>query len=209
MLSLHPEAAKLAQAEIDAVVGRERVPDLKDRESMPYMEAVLQEVMRLCPVVPLGTYKEASPTAEYSWLSQVSLIPLLRISNSEVIGFQRMQQLILTSGILQNVFHRGSVLTIVFRAMLRDPKHFASPHTFDPSRFLKPVPDPDPRKYIFGFGRRVCPGQHVASNAMWVMCAGILAAFNLEPGSELLTKVGRLGGPGSQQMYKLFQPHLV
>ncbi|CCO32905.1 Cytochrome P450 2D19 [Rhizoctonia solani AG-1 IB] len=99
MLSLHPEAAKLAQAEIDAVVGRERVPDLKDRESMPYMEAVLQEVMRLCPVVPLGTYKEASPTAEYSWLSQVSLIPLLRISNSEVIGFQRMQQLILTSGL--------------------------------------------------------------------------------------------------------------
>ncbi|CAE6423846.1 unnamed protein product [Rhizoctonia solani] len=54
MVSLHPENAKLARAEIDAVVGRERVPELKYREKMPYMEALLQEVMRLCPVVPLG-----------------------------------------------------------------------------------------------------------------------------------------------------------
>ncbi|CEL61283.1 O-methylsterigmatocystin oxidoreductase OS=Aspergillus parasiticus GN=ordA PE=3 SV=1 [Rhizoctonia solani AG-1 IB] len=175
MLSLHPEAAKLAQAEIDAVVGRERVPDLKDRESMPYMEAVLQEVMRLCPVVPLG-------------------LPHTTTEDIQLGGYR---------------IPKNATINPNIWAMLRDPKHFASPHTFDPSRFLKPVPDPDPRKYIFGFGRRVCPGQHVASNAMWVMCAGILAAFNLEPGSELLTKVGRLGGPGSQQMYKLFQPHLV
>lgn len=54
MLALHPEVAKEAQAEIDSVVGRDRIPELCDRDSLPYMEATLQEVMRMCPVVPLG-----------------------------------------------------------------------------------------------------------------------------------------------------------
>lgn len=56
MLALHPELVKLAQAEIDTVVGRERIPELSDRDSMPYMEALLQEVMRMCPVAALGTF---------------------------------------------------------------------------------------------------------------------------------------------------------
>ncbi|CAE6446397.1 unnamed protein product [Rhizoctonia solani] len=175
MVSLHPEAAKLAQAEIDAVVGRERVPHLKDRENMPYVEAFLQEVMRLCPVVPLG-------------------LPHVTTEDIQLGGYR----------IPKNVTINPNIW-----AMLRDPKHFSSPHSFDPSRYLKQVPDPDPRKYIFGFGRRVCPGQHVANNATWITCAGILSVFDLQPGPELLAKVGELGGLDSQQVYKLFQPYLV
>ena len=30
--------------------------------------------------------------------------------------------------------------------------------TFDPSRYLGENPQPDPFKFVFGFGRRVCPG---------------------------------------------------
>ncbi|KAG8752574.1 hypothetical protein FRC11_008236, partial [Ceratobasidium sp. 423] len=175
MLSLHPEAAKLAQAEIDAVVGRERVPELKDRPDMPYMEALLQEVMRLCPVAPMGI---AHTTTE----------------DIQLGGYQ---------------IPKNTTINPNIWAMLRDPKHFASPNTFDPSRYLKSVPDPDPRKYIFGFGRRICPGQHVANNTTWIMCAGILSVFNLQPGPELLAKVEQLGGRRSPQMYKLFKPYLV
>lgn len=54
MLVLRPELVKVAQAEIDTVVGRERIPELNDRDNMPYMEALLQEVMRMCSVAPLG-----------------------------------------------------------------------------------------------------------------------------------------------------------
>jgi hypothetical protein len=54
LLSLNPESAQRAQAEMDTVIGRERIPELRDRDDLPYMEAVLQEVMRMCPVVPLG-----------------------------------------------------------------------------------------------------------------------------------------------------------
>ncbi|KAG1727737.1 cytochrome P450 [Suillus lakei] len=51
---LNPEVQKRAQAEIDRVVGSDRLPDFGDRVSMPYIEAVLRETMRFHPIAPLG-----------------------------------------------------------------------------------------------------------------------------------------------------------
>lgn len=51
---LNPEVQKRAQAEIDRVVGSDRLPDFGDRISMPYIEAVLRETMRFYPIAPLG-----------------------------------------------------------------------------------------------------------------------------------------------------------
>ena len=68
---LYPEAKKKAQAELDAVIGKDRLPVLGDRPELPYVTAflmvqcpdtvqyqvnsfVLQEVMRCFPVAPLG-----------------------------------------------------------------------------------------------------------------------------------------------------------
>jgi cytochrome P450 len=90
--------------------------------------------------------------------------------------------------------------------MLHDPTHYPHPHTFDPTRFLKATPDPDPRKYIFGFGRRICPGLHVANNNTWMMCAGLLAVFDIRASPELLAKVDSLGGRYSERLYELFVP---
>jgi cytochrome P450 len=44
--------------------------------------------------------------------------------------------------------------------MSRDPRNYNNPDKFNPERFLGPEPELDPRKYIFGFGRRKCPGAH-------------------------------------------------
>ncbi|KAK6186254.1 hypothetical protein SNE40_008325 [Patella caerulea] len=54
LLVTHPEIQKKVQAELDQVINAGQAPTLKDRERMPYTEAVLHESMRLCPVVPLG-----------------------------------------------------------------------------------------------------------------------------------------------------------
>ncbi|KAJ7582535.1 cytochrome P450 [Mycena floridula] len=51
---LHPECQRRCQEELDAVVGHDRLPDFNDRESLPYLECVLHEVMRWHPVVPIG-----------------------------------------------------------------------------------------------------------------------------------------------------------
>ncbi|EIW84794.1 cytochrome P450 [Coniophora puteana RWD-64-598 SS2] len=51
---LYPEVQKRAQEEIDKVVGTDRLPDFQDRASLPYLEAVYRETMRLKPVGPIG-----------------------------------------------------------------------------------------------------------------------------------------------------------
>lgn len=42
----HPEAFRKAQDEIDAVVGHDRLPDLNDRDSLPYLNALITELYR-------------------------------------------------------------------------------------------------------------------------------------------------------------------
>ncbi|KAF8992545.1 cytochrome P450 [Cyathus striatus] len=51
---LFPEVQKKAQAEIDEVLGQSRLPELSDRSSLPYVEAVMHEVLRWNTVVPSG-----------------------------------------------------------------------------------------------------------------------------------------------------------
>ncbi|EJT97960.1 cytochrome P450 [Dacryopinax primogenitus] len=49
---LYPEVQKKAQSELDRVVGLERRPTLADRVNLPYVVAVVKEVLRWAPVVP-------------------------------------------------------------------------------------------------------------------------------------------------------------
>ena len=43
-MCIHPEIQVAAQAELDSVVGRERLPTMADRPSLPYINAILKEV---------------------------------------------------------------------------------------------------------------------------------------------------------------------
>ena len=42
---LYPEVAAKAQAEIDKVVGSERLPTFEDRPNLPYVNAFINEVL--------------------------------------------------------------------------------------------------------------------------------------------------------------------
>ncbi|KAI0279444.1 cytochrome P450 [Russula aff. rugulosa BPL654] len=53
-MTLYPEVQRKAQAEIDRVVGNSRLPDYSDQDELPYIDAVLKEVLRWHPVTPLG-----------------------------------------------------------------------------------------------------------------------------------------------------------
>ncbi|KAF8467547.1 cytochrome P450 [Russula ochroleuca] len=51
---LHPDAQSRAQREIDNVVGTSRLPNFGDEKSLPYVSAVVGEVMRWHPVAPVA-----------------------------------------------------------------------------------------------------------------------------------------------------------
>ncbi|KAJ9576498.1 hypothetical protein L9F63_025608 [Diploptera punctata] len=53
MMLLHPQVQQKVQKEIDTVVGRNRLPQLSDRNNLPYLEAVLMEVQRMFIVTPV------------------------------------------------------------------------------------------------------------------------------------------------------------
>ena len=53
---INPDAQRKAHAEMDAVVGRERLPTAVDRPALPYLEAVLTEMLRWLPSATLGAY---------------------------------------------------------------------------------------------------------------------------------------------------------
>ena len=43
---LYPDVQKKAQAELDNVLGPDRLPEFDDRESLPYVDAICKETHR-------------------------------------------------------------------------------------------------------------------------------------------------------------------
>lgn len=50
----YPEALRKAQAEIDEVIGPDRVPAFEDRDRLPYVSALINETLRWRPIAILG-----------------------------------------------------------------------------------------------------------------------------------------------------------
>jgi len=53
-MNLYPDVMRKAQVELDAVVGRDRLPTFEDKDNLPYIRAILKETLRWRPVGPLG-----------------------------------------------------------------------------------------------------------------------------------------------------------
>ncbi|KAJ6553092.1 cytochrome P450 [Mycena capillaripes] len=147
MLS-NPEAQRKAQMEIDAVVGKSRLPDFNDEESLPYVSAVVKEVLRWINPTPIA-------------------IPHFLASEDEYRGYR---------------LPAGSIVVPNVHAILHDEAVYPDPYTFNPDRYLLngklnlEMPSPE---IVFGFGRRICPGRHMASLSVWISVASILATFDI------------------------------
>jgi len=77
---------------------------------------------------------------------------------------------------------KGTTIYSNLYAIFRDPEMFPEPEIYRPERFL----DTDDPRLInftlqFGFGRRICPGMHVASASVFLMFTRMLWAFNIHP----------------------------
>ncbi|KAJ7642934.1 cytochrome P450 [Mycena rosella] len=75
----------------------------------------------------------------------------------------------------------GAIVMANSWAILHDEALYPSPDKFMPERFLGDVKDlnPDPRRFAFGYGRRVCPGRDLADDTLFICVAMTLAVFDL------------------------------
>ncbi|PYI13896.1 putative cytochrome P450 [Aspergillus violaceofuscus CBS 115571] len=51
---LHPETVEAGQRELDAVVGASRLPTFADIPALPYLDAIISELLRWRPISPIG-----------------------------------------------------------------------------------------------------------------------------------------------------------
>ncbi|KZW02981.1 cytochrome P450 [Exidia glandulosa HHB12029] len=148
---LHPVSQREAQTEIDQLLGGARLLSLEDRPTLPYLEALVLETMRMYPVAPLALPHCVTENDEYEGMA----IP----KGATVIPN--------TWAILNDP------------AVYPEPETFR-PERFLKARRLDPLM-PDPRNAYFGYGRRMCPGQYFAYNEVWLLAATTLACFDILP----------------------------
>lgn len=147
MMLLYPEVQAKAQAEVDQVVDGRRLPTIADRAQLPYVNAVLSEVLRYCNAAPVG-------------------LPHMSREDDVYGGY---------------FIPKGTIIIPNVRAMQFDRRYYGEPDVFDPSRFLKSVPDLSPSSFVFGFGRRICPGRFMADANFFIVCTSVLATMNISP----------------------------
>ncbi|CAE6452922.1 unnamed protein product [Rhizoctonia solani] len=76
---------------------------------------------------------------------------------------------------------KGAVVMGNAWAMCHNPEVYSNPESFNPDRFIDPA-TPDPP--VFGFGRRICPGQHFAEASLFLALATMLAIFDIQPAKD-------------------------
>jgi cytochrome P450 len=58
-MALYPDVLRKAQEELDRVIGSERLPELSDMDELPYISALMKELLRWACPVPFGIPKRA------------------------------------------------------------------------------------------------------------------------------------------------------
>ena len=69
---MNPEVQAKAQAELDKVIGRGRLPEPGDRASLPYTSALVKELLRWHIVTPIGVPHRAVADDEYKGYTRTS-----------------------------------------------------------------------------------------------------------------------------------------
>ena len=64
-MAQYPLVQKKLQKEIDEIVGDSRLPSLADRPAMPYVDAVMHELLRLSSVFRLGMHHKAMKDLDF------------------------------------------------------------------------------------------------------------------------------------------------
>ncbi|KAF9527979.1 cytochrome P450 [Crepidotus variabilis] len=162
LMALYPEVQMKAQKEIDNFV-TDRLLTSDDFDALPYNGAIVKEVLRWGPVVPLGLFHSASEDVLY----EGHLIPK-------------------GATLIPNIWQEYRFTSIW--AITHDEAIYPKADVFDPSRHLGDNPQPDPARFVFGYGRRICPGAHLAQNSLFLNMVNVLALFKI---SKPLDETGR------------------
>ncbi|KAJ4387826.1 hypothetical protein N0V93_008429 [Gnomoniopsis smithogilvyi] len=177
---LFPSVQKQAQEELDRVCGDARLPTMEDMDDLPYIHACVKESLRWMPTAILGA-------------------PHKVMQDNEYMGYH---------------IPAGASVTCNVWAIHMDEKRHPCPREFDPLRYIH-----DPKSsyesatsadasqrdhFVFGTGRRLCQGMHVADRTLHLAVSRLLWAFNID---KALDDDGREVVPDPERLTQGFILH--
>ncbi|KAI0360360.1 cytochrome P450 [Trametes cingulata] len=168
-MTLHPTIQARAQHELDAVLGPSftRLPTFADRARLPYVSAIVLEVLRWNPAVPLGLAHRVTQDDVYrGWVVRRGTV------------------------VWANIWSMLQDPTV-----FPEPTEFRPERYLNPDGTLRELErHEDPSIIGFGFGRRICPGMYFAMNSIFIGIATMLYVFDIrksrdENGQEIVPEV--------------------
>ncbi|KAF5372098.1 hypothetical protein D9758_005093 [Tetrapyrgos nigripes] len=151
---LFPDIQTRAQEELDKVVGRSRVPSFADLKHLPYIHAIVKEVLRWRTPLPVG-------------------IPHVSTEDDYYDGYYIPKGTLC----LANVWSLNHDPEIYGP----DAEEFRPERHLDENGQLKDgLLGLSDGHFTYGFGQRICVGRHVANNTLFMEAATILWTMRLE-----------------------------
>ncbi|KAJ2929185.1 hypothetical protein H1R20_g7906, partial [Candolleomyces eurysporus] len=151
----HPEVQDKAFAELERVLGPNRLPTFEDKGKLPYITAIMRESLR---------WQNPNPIA----------LPHMSTEDDVYKGY-RIPKGSMVIGNVWALMHNEEEFP--------EPMAFKPERFLNPDGSLNEHVR-DPATAIFGFGRRLCPGRYIALSALWLTIASVLAAFRIEKGLD-------------------------
>ncbi|KAK0113016.1 hypothetical protein ONS95_014726 [Cadophora gregata] len=161
MLVTNQNIVKMAQEELDSIVGTDRLPTFDDEANLPYIRALVKEILRIRPVAVLGGTPHASTEDDVYEGYHIPTGTTI-LGNSWAIN-------------LNDDYYPN-------------PHHF-NPARFLDQKDPRYVPElkgtkTHPAKAghsSFGWGRRICPGADLAANSLFIAVSKLVWAFDILP----------------------------
>ncbi|PLW55796.1 hypothetical protein PCANC_01559 [Puccinia coronata f. sp. avenae] len=148
----NPEKVAKAQEELDRIVGRERLPEFSDEDALVYCGAMVRELLRWRTTIPGGLAHMTTEDDEYGGY----LIP------------------------------KGTAVVANHWSIHLDEDTYRDAHKFIPERFIHPQTGllvgtrwSVYGHHAFGFGRRICPGLHIANKSLFITFTRLLWSFDI------------------------------
>lgn len=199
LLAVHPEVQARARVELDLVCGTERSPDWSDFSNLPYINCMVKEAARWRP-----GYLELIFSYDVLWLmfTQRRFTPT-RGSRRLVWRRSPPHSTFRDAHKLSDLQYdgmripKGASLLLVMDPLHRDGEVFSDVDTFDPDRYRdfpglahEYAASSDYKRrdhYIYGAGRRICPGIHLAERSLWRITAKIIWGFDIAKAIDPVT----------------------
>lgn len=181
-LACHPDWQEKLQKEIRDSGAREAGFAYRTLQTLPILNGVLMETLRLHPIGPSGPSR--GTTAPTTNIAGLNLPPRVTPTPFPIPGPSPTSTLHCIAD--TDLFGCQTLVSVQPYTTQRDPAYFPEPDKFDPSRWINADgainpgnPEVQDMMLVWGKGPRMCSGQYMATMELKILLARLMDRFRV------------------------------